>query len=214
MAQDDDPRRVGAIVALVQQAPGRGRDAQHVEGVGRHPRAREPLGDAVAGQARTPIGVRGETRQRARPAPVVDELRQRERRARIVGAHRRDPHQPLGRRERQRPDEHGVDDREHGGRRANRERQRRDDGQRETGLAEMLTERDAEIGQHSVRPLWSGFKTEGGIRLQPDVAGFETTCPFMDPRPPVTPDLAVTSYGRKARRFGTRIRRNPPSCRV
>ena len=150
VAQHNHKRRIRPIVALIQQPPGRRRHAEHVERIRRHPRAREPLGDVVAGETRTPIRVRGEARQRARLAAVVDELRQRERRVRIVGSNRCDPDQPVRRRERQGADEHRVDDREHGGRRANRERQSADHRQRETRLADQLTERDAEIVQECV----------------------------------------------------------------
>jgi hypothetical protein len=57
MAQDHHLRRIGAIVALVKQAARRRRYPQHVEGIGRRPRACESLGDAVGGQARAPIRI-------------------------------------------------------------------------------------------------------------------------------------------------------------
>ena len=63
--------------------------------------------------------------------------------------------QALGRRERQRPDEHGVHHREHRRRRADRERERADDRQREARLADMLAERDAEIVQHGSHRILS-----------------------------------------------------------
>ena len=84
MAHDTTCGASGRSSLLVEQPP-RGRlDAQHLEGVGRHPRTLEPLGLAVARQARAPVRVSRQARERARPAPVVHELRQRERRARVV----------------------------------------------------------------------------------------------------------------------------------
>ncbi len=145
VTEDRHVRRIGAVVALLEEAARRRRGSQDLERVGRHARPLEPFGGAVAREACAPIGVRREARQRARAASVVQKLRQRERCVRVVGPHRGDPDQPFGRGERQRPDEHGVHDRENGGRRPDGERERQDDGQRESRVADLLAERYAEI---------------------------------------------------------------------
>jgi hypothetical protein len=74
VTDDDNVRRIGAIVALVQQASSGRRQAEHVERIRRHPRALEPFGHALARQAGAPIRVRCQTRERAGLTSVVHEL--------------------------------------------------------------------------------------------------------------------------------------------
>ncbi len=66
VTEDRHVRRIGAVVALLEKAARRRRGSQDLERVGRHARALEPFGGAVAREACAPIGVRREARQRAR----------------------------------------------------------------------------------------------------------------------------------------------------
>ena len=155
VGDDRHGRRVRTVVGIAQEAPGRGLGPEDVEDVGRHARALEALHDAAGVHARAPVRVGGEAGEAARLPAIVHVLGERERRGRIVGPHGRDVHEPLRRAVGEGAQEHRVDDGEHRRGRADRERQRRDDGQREPRLAAALAKGDAKIRPESVHGVTS-----------------------------------------------------------
>ncbi len=130
-----DERHGARLVVMLERPPELDLRAGYVEIVGGHAHRRNALGLAAPGQIRAPPEHRHETVERPGRAAEIVDVGQRERLPIGAGADDREGDQAFGVGERQRPDENGIDEREHRRVGADRQRQDGDDADRVRRLA-------------------------------------------------------------------------------
>ena len=147
IAEDRHTRRIGAFFALVKRSAARGRDAEHVEEVRVDERAGNPLRIAAARQRIARVAISGEPGEAVIAFTPVEKIRG----ARVAGALLRltirvsELHQRIRIAERQRPQQHLIDDAEDCAVRAHANRHRRDREHDEAGRMQKRPDGVAEV---------------------------------------------------------------------
>ena len=173
MSEDRHLPVLRPIVVRDERPPGDRPHAQDVEEVRGDPQPRDPLGFPRAGQVAAPGAVRGDPFERAVAVAIVQEVRQIQRVLAVVRAPQRDGDQPIGFAERQRAQEHRVDDAEDRGDGAGAERQGEDGDGREAALRsqqpQAIRQVLSEIAEQA--PHRQRLERRGGSRAAPRPGG-------------------------------------------
>ena len=151
VAEDDDRRGAGLVLFGLERAAEHGLHAKRPETIDRDPSAEHAFRAVAAVEDVGAVPSRERAGQRRRRVAHIAEIRQRKLEvvARILGVDDAQVEQRgLVGEERQRPQQHGVEDREHRRRRGDADRERDDGDERKAGRFRELAEGKFEIGEH------------------------------------------------------------------